>query len=419
MIVVVRFMYVAVRFVVTNSIDGGGPLSLVGGRIPNCAATLKARSSTTAVPIGLRYTGGSNIDTRVHGFMIPLYTGVRVTNSVVAVATYTATMYLVGRLPVDLTAIVPFVVALNITVITSPKTPNKSVVATLPFLCVMFNAATKSAGKPVYTLVITLCVARSSFKATYGVSKSGTVKVIMSSVCGGFVLGRSAIRTWFVSFVDTFSIVKPGVVNPSDSRATKTTEVTFLTEGVLGNALGGIRFALCKSFTGACRKRKASHTLLNKVVKFKASSVEVHSSFRVTGSVKLSFSFMPGRVRASVRPGAISVLVAGRGKSRVLVHKRSLNNKGTEVYHVGSMRISFAKRCDALVIVRGSGPNIIACVAGYLDSRSIGVTFVHLFERSGKGATCSVIRSSNLLPRGVTRRVEGDPGISSIVVVRL
>lgn len=162
-----------------------------------------------------------------------------------------------------------------------------------------------------------------------------------------------------VSFVDIFSIVKPGVVNPSDSRATNTTHVTCLTRGVVGKPLTGMRFVLCNSFTEACRKRNASHTLLKKVVKFSASSVQVQGSFRVTARGKLGCSFAPGRRRASVRPGAISVVVAGATNRRVAVHKRSLNNNGIRVARVGRMRMSFANRCDTVVIIRGSIPNII------------------------------------------------------------
>lgn len=177
---ILRILLLLVRFAVTNDVDKGGPLQLLGGVLPTCTATLKARSSTTAVPMALTRTIGGKIQRGVTVFIVPLYTAVRLTNDAVGVATYTVTVVCVSNRPIAFASLTKFVVVLKIAVVTTPNMPNNTVVTTLKLLRDVLKF-----GRALRTLVVTLCVTVSDFKATYGIANSKTVTIIMSGVTNG------------------------------------------------------------------------------------------------------------------------------------------------------------------------------------------------------------------------------------------
>lgn len=175
-----RVFLLVFRCSVTTLFIRHGPFGLLKQVLPTCFATLKARSSTTAVPIALRRAGGGKMSTSVTNFIIPLYTAVRLSNDALGVMTYTLTLVVVRNVPFSFSLFTKFVFVLNVAVVTTPNIPKKTVVTSLNVLRSVLNFS-----RSTRTLVVTLCVTVSDFNATYGIANSKTVTLVVSGVVKG------------------------------------------------------------------------------------------------------------------------------------------------------------------------------------------------------------------------------------------
>lgn len=214
-----------------------------------------------------------------------------------------------------------------------------------------------------------------------------------------------------------FSVVKPIVVNPSDSRATNTTHVKGVTQRVLGSRPISTRVALCNSFTAAKGKRNASGTLITNLVNCTPSDNAVHSTVAATRRQKLSISFRTSSLSVK-RPGITRVGVGKGDKEVTAIMKQSLNNNHIVVARVSKFPIRVANRRCALLAGRGSIPNVITSMKGVLTRRRIGVSGVHMFHGKGKARTMVVVRSSRGIPRSIVYEVgRKGGGVGDIVAL--
>lgn len=153
---------------------------------PTCLATLNAVSSTTALKITLRYTHGDPVlQGRVDSIAVPLFTGVRLYNSVLARAMFMLAMsrVLCKDVP-DVLRVALFVLLLKLFTVNTPKMPKKAMLTSLKLVVSILRF-----GRTKATLLLAVFTLRSDFKATYGVAKSKTLALVASAFRGGVTSG--------------------------------------------------------------------------------------------------------------------------------------------------------------------------------------------------------------------------------------
>lgn len=199
-------------------------------------------------------------------------------------------------------------------------------------------------------------------------------------------------------------MLNPTVINPSDSRATNTTEVKCVYNGLVNRGVTFTSVKLCNSFLLAKGNRNAPRTLVTNLLNVRPSSREVPVTFRVTRGRNLGFAINRTGL-GRTRPGSILLGLGNGDNGELRVVNRSVNNSVVGVTRVSNLPTGVSNSCPALVTDGVSIPKVITGISTILCRTGVGVTRVRLCETSHKGGSILVTRYSRRVPTRAVGRV--------------
>ena len=142
--------------------------------MPAYFTAIGTQSSAATIPVTLRQSKANNTDEGVANFVVPLCATIHLSGSTITLTSVgVALMYLNG-MPMSFAIVLPFILALGVTMIAAPGVPGGAVMASLGLFGSMLGFS-----ETMLSLVIALYLAQDSFGTATNVTGDGAIAKIV------------------------------------------------------------------------------------------------------------------------------------------------------------------------------------------------------------------------------------------------
>ncbi|KGI84809.1 MAG: dicarboxylate/amino acid:cation symporter [Exiguobacterium mexicanum] len=173
-IIVLHLTMLLIQYSIAGGLNKENPLRLLKTMMPAYFTAIGTQSSAATIPVTLRQAKANNTDEGVANFVVPLCATIHLSGSTITLTSVgVALMYLNG-MPMSYAIVLPFILALGVTMIAAPGVPGGAVMASLGLFgsILGFDATMQS-------LVIALYLAQDSFGTATNVTGDGAIAKIV------------------------------------------------------------------------------------------------------------------------------------------------------------------------------------------------------------------------------------------------
>ena len=173
-IIVLHLTMLMIQYSIAGGLNKENPFKLLKTMMPAYFTAIGTQSSAATIPVTLRQVKLNNTDEGVANFVIPLSATIHLSGSTITLTSVgVALMYLNG-MALSYAIMLPFILALGVTMIAAPGVPGGAVMASLGLFgsILEFDATMQS-------LVIALYLAQDSFGTATNVTGDGAIAKII------------------------------------------------------------------------------------------------------------------------------------------------------------------------------------------------------------------------------------------------
>ncbi|WP_214883040.1 MULTISPECIES: dicarboxylate/amino acid:cation symporter [unclassified Exiguobacterium] len=173
-IIILHLTMLMIQYSIAGGLNKENPFKLLKTMMPAYFTAIGTQSSAATIPVTLRQAKLNNTDEGVANFVIPLSATIHLSGSTITLTSVgVALMYLNG-MPMSYAIVLPFILALGVTMIAAPGVPGGAVMASLGLFgsILGFDATMQS-------LVIALYLAQDSFGTATNVTGDGAIAKII------------------------------------------------------------------------------------------------------------------------------------------------------------------------------------------------------------------------------------------------
>lgn len=155
------------------------PFKLLATMMPAYFTALGTQSSAATIPVTLKQSIKTGVDSDVAGFVIPLCATIHMSGSTLKIVACAMALMIAGGHPVELSQFAGFIAMLGITIVAAPGVPGGAIMASLGLLSGMlgFTQADNA-------LMIALYIAMDSFGTACNVTGDGALAIIVDRFFG-------------------------------------------------------------------------------------------------------------------------------------------------------------------------------------------------------------------------------------------
>lgn len=174
MIIVLHLVMLLLQYTAAGTLTGKNPLKLLKTMSPAYFTALGTQSSAATIPVTLKQAQKTGASAKVTDFTIPLFATIHLSGSTITLVSCSIGVLLINGQDIMLSAFIPFIFMLGVTMIAAPGVPGGAVMAALGLLETMlgFNGA-------MIGLMIALYIAQDSFGTATNVTGDGALAIIV------------------------------------------------------------------------------------------------------------------------------------------------------------------------------------------------------------------------------------------------
>lgn len=174
MIIALHIVMLLLQYTAAGTVTGKNPLKLLKTMSPAYFTALGTQSSAATIPVTLKQAQKTGASNKVTNFTIPLFATIHLSGSTITLVSCSIGVLLINGQDILLSAFIPFIFMLGVTMIAAPGVPGGAVMAALGLLETMlgFNGA-------MIGLMIALYIAQDSFGTATNVTGDGALSIIV------------------------------------------------------------------------------------------------------------------------------------------------------------------------------------------------------------------------------------------------
>lgn len=159
---------------------GRNPLRLLTTMLPAYITALGTSSSAATIPVTLRCARNNGISKAIADFVIPLCATIHLSGSTMKITLFSMAVMVMYGLPLDLGALVPFIVVLGIVMIAAPGVPGGAIVTAVGILQSMLGF-----DDTMIAMMIATYIAIDSFGTATNVTGDGAIALTVDKMAKG------------------------------------------------------------------------------------------------------------------------------------------------------------------------------------------------------------------------------------------
>lgn len=165
------------QYIVASLFSGLNPFKSLRTMLPAYFTALGTQSSAATIPVTLKQTVASGVDSSVAGFVIPLCATIHMSGSTLKIVCCALALMLTHGMAYDVGMFAGFVAMLGITIIAAPGVPGGAIMASLGLLTSMLGFTDAD-----NALMIALYIAMDSFGTACNITGDGAIAQIVGAV---------------------------------------------------------------------------------------------------------------------------------------------------------------------------------------------------------------------------------------------
>ena len=167
---------------------GKNPLRMLGRMLPAYMTALGTSSSAATIPVTVECTKRNGIPDAIAGFVIPLCATIHLAGSTLKITTFAVAIMIVTGMPLDVPALLGFVLMLGVVMIAAPGVPGGAIMAAAGVLSSILGFDEAAVG-----LMIAAYIAIDSFGTATNVTGDGAIAAVMGRLSRGRVSGDLSV----------------------------------------------------------------------------------------------------------------------------------------------------------------------------------------------------------------------------------
>ena len=166
---------------------GRNPLRMLARMLPAYMTALGTSSSAATIPVTVECTKRNGIPDAIADFVIPLCATIHLSGSTLKITTFAVAIMIVTGMPLDVPALLGFVLMLGVVMIAAPGVPGGAIMAAAGVLSSILGFDEAAVG-----LMIAAYIAIDSFGTATNVTGDGAIAAVMARLSKGRVEGDLA-----------------------------------------------------------------------------------------------------------------------------------------------------------------------------------------------------------------------------------
>lgn len=188
-VILMHLACICIQFVIAGAISRKNPVQLIRNQIPGYATAIGTQSSAATIPVNLQCAAKDGVSEQIRNFVVPLCANIHMAGSMITITACATAVCLMNRLPISLSAVIPFIMTLGIAMVASPGAPGGSIMTALPFLYMVFGAEAGDPNGPICAIMVALYITQDSFGTACNVSGDNAIGIIVDAIYQKFIAG--------------------------------------------------------------------------------------------------------------------------------------------------------------------------------------------------------------------------------------
>lgn len=193
-VICMHLICICIQFTIAGTISKKNPARLIRNQIPGYATAIGTQSSAATIPVNLQCAANDGVSEQIRNFVVPLCANIHMAGSMITITSCATAVCLMNRLPISLSAVIPFIMTLGIAMVASPGAPGGSIMTALPFLYMVFGAEAGDPNGPICAIMVALYITQDSFGTACNVSGDNAIGVIVDTIYKKFIAGKETGR---------------------------------------------------------------------------------------------------------------------------------------------------------------------------------------------------------------------------------
>ena len=173
------------QYAVAGWAMGRNPLKMLWRMMPAYLTALGTSSSAATIPVTTECTKRNGVPEAIADFVVPLCATIHLAGSTLKITTFAVAIMIVTGMPLDLGALLGFVVMLGVVMIAAPGVPGGAIMAAAGVLTSVLGFGEAAVG-----LMIAAYIAIDSFGTATNVTGDGAIAALMARLSKGRVSGQ-------------------------------------------------------------------------------------------------------------------------------------------------------------------------------------------------------------------------------------
>lgn len=176
-IILLHFFTLFVQYIIAGLVSKKNPIKLIKNVIPAYLSAIATQSSVAVIPITIRCSKKNGVESEIADFVLPLCSTIHLSGSVISITACSVAVMLVSGKPIELSAMIPFMMILGIMMVAAPGVPCGAILAASGILQSILGF-----DNSMLSLIIALHVAQDGFGTACNVSGDGSIAVILDTL---------------------------------------------------------------------------------------------------------------------------------------------------------------------------------------------------------------------------------------------
>ncbi|AXK44536.1 dicarboxylate/amino acid:cation symporter [Brachybacterium saurashtrense] len=189
LVLVMTAVVLLAQYGIAGAALGRNPLRMLGRMLPAYMTALGTSSSAATIPVTAECTKRNGVPDAIADFVIPLCATIHLSGSTLKITTFAVAIMVVTGMPLDVPALIGFVLMLGVVMIAAPGVPGGAIMAAAGVLTSLLGFDEAAVG-----LMIAAYIAIDSFGTATNVTGDGAIAAVMTRLSRGRVEGDLTAR---------------------------------------------------------------------------------------------------------------------------------------------------------------------------------------------------------------------------------
>ncbi|KGX86832.1 dicarboxylate/amino acid:cation symporter [Pontibacillus litoralis] len=179
LIIILHLVMLTLQYSVAAAVSRANVFQLLKTMVPAYFTALGTQSSASSIPVTLRQTKKNKVREKVADFVIPLCANIHLSGSAITLVSCAMAVMFINGMDASFSTMLPFILALGVTMIAAPGVPGGAVMAALGLMQSMLGFS-----ETMTSLMIALYLAQDSFGTATNVTGDGALAIIVDKISG-------------------------------------------------------------------------------------------------------------------------------------------------------------------------------------------------------------------------------------------